>query len=75
MLISALFACAQQTTSPQGQKSQDLMRQMDTDKDQQVSKEEYMKYREKQFDAADKNKDKTLNQEEWFQRQLEMGDY
>ena len=45
MLISALFACAQQTTSPQGQKSQDLMRQMDTDKDQQVSKEEYMSSR------------------------------
>ena len=65
-LISALFACAQQTTSP--------MTQMDTNKDQQVTKEEYMKYQEKKFEAADKNKDKSLNQEEWFQHQLEMGD-
>jgi hypothetical protein len=73
-LISALFACAQQTTSPTGQESLRVMTQMDTNKDQQVTKEEYMKYQENKFEAADKNKDKTLNEEEWFQHQLEIGD-
>ncbi len=73
-LICALFACAQQTTSPTGQESQRVMTQMDTNKDQQVTHEEYMKYQQKKFEAADKNKDKTLSQEEWFQHQLEIGD-
>ena len=46
------------------------MNKMDTNKDGQVSKDEFMAAMEKKFDAMDKNKNKMLSQDEWLQRQL-----
>ena len=46
---------------------------MDTNKDGQVSKDEFMKMMEKKFDAMDKNKNKMLSKDEWLQQQLEEG--
>ena len=55
-LAYAPFATAQATADPKAKQATDQMKKIDADKDSQVSKEEYMKYQEKKFDAADKDK-------------------
>lgn len=70
-LMYAPFASAQQ--SPPATGGSPAIKKMDTDKDSQVTKEEYMKYQEKKFDAMDKTKDKKLTQDEWEQGQLQRG--
>jgi len=72
-LAYAPFATAQATADPKAKQATDQMKKIDTDKDSQVSKEEYMKYQEKKFDAADKDKTKALSQQEWLRHQLEGG--
>jgi len=41
-----------------------LMGNMDKDKDGKVTKEEFMKYMEAEFDRIDQNKDKTISSQE-----------
>jgi hypothetical protein len=69
-LAYAPFATAQATADPKTKQATDQMNKMDTNKDGQVSKEEYMKAQEQKFDAMDKNKNKMLSQDEWLQQQL-----
>ena len=73
-LFCAPLALAQSNADPKAKQAADQMNKMDTNKDSQVSKEEYMKYQEQRFDAADKDKNKALSQQEWLQRQLQESD-
>ena len=73
-LAYAPFATAQATADPKAKQATDQMQKIDVDKDSQVSKEEYMKYQEKKFDAMDKDKSKALSQQEWLRHQLEESD-
>ena len=58
---------------PRPSRPRTQMNKMDTNKDGQVSKDEFMKSMEKKFDAMDKNKNKMLSKDEWLQQQLEEG--
>lgn len=70
LICVPLASC--QTPSPADKQSMSTMKAMDTDKNGLVTKDEYMKYQEQQFDKIDKDKSKTLNESEWFQHQLEI---
>ena len=70
-LAYAPFATAQATPDAKAKQSMD---KVDTNKDGQVSKDEFMAAMEKKFDAMDKNKNKMLSQDEWLQQQLQETD-
>ncbi len=74
-LVQTPFAGAQPGT-PATQQSMDMMKKMDSNKDGMVSKDEYMAFHERKFDAMDKNKnkDKMATQEEWLNTQLRASD-
>jgi len=73
-LIGAALICASCASSQSTAKATEQMNKMDVNKDQQISKEEYMKAQEKKFDAADKDKSKGLSKQEWLRLQLDESD-
>ncbi|HET8922502.1 MAG TPA: hypothetical protein VFN26_05845 [Candidatus Acidoferrum sp.] len=48
----------------------ELLLQMDTDKDGKISKQEWMKFMEAEFDRLDRDKSGTLNRQELLQSKL-----
>ena len=48
----------------------ELLLQMDTDKDGRISKREWMKFMEEEFDRLDRDKSGTLNRQELLQSKL-----
>jgi hypothetical protein len=69
-VIGTALICVPLATAQSTKPTTEQMNQMDTNKDGQVSKDEFMKAMEKKFDAMDKNKNKMLTQDEWLQQQL-----
>ena len=69
-VIGAALAYAPFATAQSTKPTTEQMNKMDTNKDGQVSKDEFMAAMEKKFDAMDKNKNKMLTQDEWLQQQL-----
>lgn len=73
-LIGAALICVSCASSQSTAKATGQMNKMDVNKDKQISKEEYMKYQEQRFDAADKDKSKGLSEQEWMRHQLDESD-
>lgn len=70
-VASALLASCQ-TTASAGNRSATTMRAMDANQDGRVTKDEYLKYQEQQFDRIDKDKSKAFDESEWMRHQLEI---
>lgn len=50
-------------------RSMDMMKQMDTDKDQKVTKDEFLKFHQGVFTAMDTKGNKMLDPQQWLARQ------
>jgi len=70
-LVCALLASCQ-TSPTAGNRSATTMKAMDANQDGRVTKDEYMKYQEQQFDKIDKDKSRAFDESEWMRHQLEI---
>lgn len=56
------------TNYARGLQDMKMMKMMDADANHKVTREEFMKHQEAMFDKMDKNRDGTIDEEEWKAR-------
>jgi hypothetical protein len=63
------FATGGYARGGQGMRTMKVMTMLDSSKDHQVSKDEFMGYYDKVFAMMDKNKDGMISESEWLDKQ------